>query len=579
MATSSPHLQEGSIRKIRSAGDLPRAPEGVHLPSIHITEATPNLHDVRPTSNNAAEVDVRPPSPHRSRPPSTPLNDLSPAQLRPPTPIPPAPPFHEPRPPILPTAANSLRAPNTPEHQNNVANSQHNGSLYMRLSLYFGLGRHASRARKALVSLIWTICWNSAQVIVITTMLILSGTLFKSHTTPSLSEWKACDRPLGPWASIWVVRAILALVLAIWEYRRDQISQMARDDIEGAGIDDRPSASAIAQHNGANINDQGHRPTTHYNDPSNNVAAPQPPALAHSALYSRLTLLSSLITLSWFLTAHILEYSSINTCRHSSPHLWWLVFGILCIMYLMVLELVLLGVIVLIITPILFIFWNIFLICLGRHPIQNPGMIKPEIKGLPKSVVERIPLVIYIPPPPQDEKEKENDTHAPHIYPPKNPPVFNAPQKRFKLLRNFSSFKSKKGNGNGAIGEKEGEVASKDDVDAEDQGPIAWEDNWEKTDYPFVALEGNRAAYTTLSSSSSSPTETQDATISEEQRQQNLRLEDAGEGPQPLRLLACGHVFHRTCLDPWLIDVSGRCPICQRPVVAPRPPKKSRRRS
>jgi hypothetical protein len=226
------------------------------------------------------------------------------------------------------------------------------------------------------------------------------------------------------------------------------------------------------------------------------------------------------------------------------------------------------------------IFWNIFLICLGRHPIQNPGVIKPEIKGLPKSVVERIPLVIYIPPPPQDEKEKENDTHAPHIYPPKNPPVFNAPQKRFKLLRNFSSFKSKKGNGNGAIGEKEGEVASKDDVDAEDQGPIAWEDNWEKTDYPFVALEGNRAACaiclldfeepkrkhplntdtettpqeipepadTTLSSSSSSPTETQDATISEEQRQQNLRLEDAGEGPQPLRLLACGHVFHVSTL-------------------------------
>lgn len=226
------------------------------------------------------------------------------------------------------------------------------------------------------------------------------------------------------------------------------------------------------------------------------------------------------------------------------------------------------------------IFWNIFLICLGRHPIQNPGMIKPEIKGLPKSVVERIPLVIYIPPPPQGEKEKENDTHAPHVYPPKNPPVFKAPQKRFKLLRNFSSFRSKKGNGNGAIGEKEGEVASKDDADAEDQGPIAWEDNWEKTDYPFVALEGNRAACaiclldfeepkkkhplntetettpeeipepadTTLSSSSSSPTGTQDATISEEQRQQKLRLEDAGEGPQPLRLLACGHVFHVSAL-------------------------------
>lgn len=163
MATSSPHLQEGSIRKIRSAGDLPRAPEGVHLPSIHITEATPNLHDIRPTSNNAAEDDVRPPSPHRIRPPSTTLNDLSPAQLRPPTPIPPAPIFHEPRPPIIPTAANNPRAPNTPEYPNDVAHPQHNGSLYMRLLLYFGLGRHASRARKALVSLVWTVCWNSIQ--------------------------------------------------------------------------------------------------------------------------------------------------------------------------------------------------------------------------------------------------------------------------------------------------------------------------------------------------------------------------------------------------------------------------------
>jgi len=67
----------------------------------------------------------------------------------------------------------------------------------------------------------------------------------------------------------------------------------------------------------------------------------------------------------------------------------------------------------------------------------------------------------------------------------------------------------------------------------------------------------------------------------------SLRLQDAGQGPQPLRLLKCGHVFHvsaslpaadpvlttlttavlqKTCVDPWLLDVSGRCPVCQRPV-------------
>lgn len=61
------------------------------------------------------------------------------------------------------------------------------------------------------------------------------------------------------------------------------------------------------------------------------------------------------MTLSWFLTAHILEYTSIQTCRVTSPHLWWLIFGILCIMYLMVLEVVLLGLLVLVIAPILFV--------------------------------------------------------------------------------------------------------------------------------------------------------------------------------------------------------------------------------
>jgi hypothetical protein len=42
------------------------------------------------------------------------------------------------------------------------------------------------------------------------------------------------------------------------------------------------------------------------------------------------------------------------------------------------------------------------------------------------------------------------------------------------------------------------------------------------------------------------PTITAEApqTIVEEGRNDNLKLENAGEGAQPLRLLACGHVFH-----------------------------------
>lgn len=33
--------------------------------------------------------------------------------------------------------------------------------------------------------------------------------------------------------------------------------------------------------------------------------------------------------------------------------------------------------------------------------------------------------------------------------------------------------------------------------------------------------------------------------------------------PEPLRLLPCGHCIHSSCLEPWLLNQSGRCPVCQ----------------
>ncbi|GAA5863224.1 hypothetical protein JCM1840_002515 [Sporobolomyces johnsonii] len=45
--------------------------------------------------------------------------------------------------------------------------------------------------------------------------------------------------------------------------------------------------------------------------------------------------------------------------------------------------------------------------------------------------------------------------------------------------------------------------------------------------------------------------------------------------PELLRLLPCGHAFHSPCLADWLA-VSGRCPLCQRPVDNPGS-KKSRK--
>ena len=213
--------------------------------------------------------------------------------------------------------------------------------------------------------------------------------------------------------------------------------------------------------------------------------------------------------------------------------------------------------------------WNIFLMCIGRHPLQHPNMIKPDIDKLPKSVVDRIPLVMYIPPPP-DALPSDGPVKMPesaYTYPPKSPSVkSSASKRRFKFL----TFKGKKGKAGKETTSKPNENVEENKVAAakDSQDPQTWEDHWEQEGYPFVILEGNRAACAiclldfeepkrvgqasqpakqvedSAEGSSSQPEEIIVENITEEERKEELRLQDVGEGAQPLRLLACGHVFH-----------------------------------
>ncbi|KAF9452400.1 hypothetical protein P691DRAFT_795093 [Macrolepiota fuliginosa MF-IS2] len=456
--------------------------------------------------------------------------------------------------------------------------AQHVGRVESLLAS-LGLGRLGIQKRKVFVVLLWNVVWMAAQIIAIVTMVALSASVFKSPLHPETSEWSACDRPLGVWACLWIIRVLLSTILSYWEYLRE--------------------LEACHHTSG--------QPSIH------TVRVVLPPCTQYSPLSPcRLSVLCSLLTLSWFLTAHILEYTSINTCRHTSPHLWWLVFGILCVMYLMIFEVVIIGFIVLVITPIVFVFWNILLICLGRHPIQNPHIIKPDIDKIPKVLVEKIPLVMYIPPPPEGSDLKSTSPNViinPHAYPPKaSTKSANRSKPRFKFLKAKVSKKETRADTTTIPADVEKHPGSGE--------PRMWSDYWEESGYPFVVLEGNRAACAiclmdfeepkrkpglehaftpdskeagdetvvvesidkdgekgeTVEVKSKEANGGSDSGITLEVREREsspLRLEDAGEEAQPLRLLTCGHVFHKTCLDPWLTDVSGRCPVCQRPVEIP----------
>ncbi|KAJ8592348.1 hypothetical protein M405DRAFT_872970 [Rhizopogon salebrosus TDB-379] len=546
-----------SLRRTQSTGDIPPPPRA-HLPTPH-HRSEQDGRNVHVNSSQIAEGTS---------------DDASRNWFNPST--------------TVPTEQSQVRRSTT-------ATSQQRRSLYSSLKLFFGIGPDASRTRKALVSVVWALTYGFLQVVAVIAVLSVASVV--QSPTSTQSQIDACGRPLVAWNSIWIVRVCLSSVLAYWNYVR-----IRKADNPGRSDDAEGDRTRVSNDGGPRLNEsnrrrQGDSRRRTRNASTNGTSNPDEPAPPYSYLYARLSLLSSMLTLTWFLTAHILEYTTVDSCRTSAPLVWWLTFAILCTMYFLVLEVLVFGFLVFMVLPFIMLFYSIILLCLGRHPLQNPHYIKPEVEKLPKTIVDRIPLVIYIPPPPEDDgKAQPISLPKPvHSYPPK-PPAPRTPRRRFAFFRHRPVNKSQEGTDT---------LDGKQSTQSEVKDPETWEDNWEQSQYPFVRLEGNRAACAIclmdfeepkrLGGAEAVATEKKEESmvaprereeeveipvepITEEDRSGLPRLEDAGVGPQPLRLLACGHVFHKTCIDPWLTDVSGRCPVCQRPVELDVEPKNSRRR-
>ena len=238
---------------------------------------------------------------------------------------------------------------------------------------------------------------------------------------------------------------------------------------------------------------------------------------------------------------------------------------------------------------------NIALMCTGHRPISprqmlDPSHISPDTPKMSQRLVDKIPLVLYIPAPepansqssPSDENTRrrgdssshtakpESDAQQ-HTYPPatvqnsageieesirpvpvtESPPISAVPLPPTQSTKARGSFaflrrhrRSRRGassiSASGALSD-DSEPPLKEDT---------WEDLWEKSRLPFIRLEGNRAACAICLMDFDEPPRKKKAgeggapaspPVANDGSTAN---EELPSEPEPLRLLECGHCFH-----------------------------------
>lgn len=108
-----------------------------------------------------------------------------------------------------------------------------------RVATFLGYGTN-NRYRKELIGLLWNLGFGFIQVrttftsyfcqdsnhvsgtqIAITLALIIYSGVHHSPEQPSISEWTACDKPLGIWSCFWIAKVLLDCGMTYWSWRRD----------------------------------------------------------------------------------------------------------------------------------------------------------------------------------------------------------------------------------------------------------------------------------------------------------------------------------------------------------------------
>ncbi|TBU46862.1 hypothetical protein BD309DRAFT_988478 [Dichomitus squalens] len=497
--------------------------------------------------------------------------------------IPPA--VAQPPAPARPVSAVTVQAPGgaTNNAQARVPETRsafQRAKLWVKGLLGYAGSRRAQRDRREVVGLILFLIYSVPQIIVILTLTTLGATTTSPvpvpDTTPPVpqSELAACSL-LGAWNLIWLGRTIVRCYLEVWLFRyKRQLRRARRAARQRASRADLPPLAF--QQGEQQVGPQG----------GNGAAAEEPaPApicpLTWTSIRYGLYKADPFFTIVWFFTTVLVSWEHGSRCRDAAKDISAITYTLLLMVYVQYVFTTLIP--------------TIRLIQARRRANR------PVVGKLSKKDVDRIPLVLYIPPPPGDTPASPISPLPRSVtYPipsPRPPPPSSLKRRRFIPFR-----PSLKGHDTKAdLADLENGEGLMSPIDEElDE----WERSWERGSYPFVRLPENRATCMICLSEFEAPMRVSEgarqpvseggglemrplsATLEggpvEELRVESprdadaraIQLADGGssDAPQPLRLLSCGHAYHKDCVDPWLTQKSGRCPYCSARVEIPPAP-------
>lgn len=263
------------------------------------------------------------------------------------------------------------------------------------------------------------------------------------------------------------------------------------------------------------------------------------------------------ITVIHLVVNQIFLFTSLSTCRFTAPHLWWMAFGIACIGYLAVLEMLIAVLLVFVVGPtilvgprisigyphlcyVLQLFVKLLMLCMGRHVDCYGNVRMPrEIPTMDPNWIENIPLVVYVPPKSEDAENDES-----HDALEESSPGSTATSGRFNFFRRGWKFIKR---------EKPKKVKPSPTAATSAFVPPGGDIRFEPVDYPLVTLERNRASCPICLTDFVEPKRRSRANQERPQKRatapaENISsvesTESAGVPGEPLRMLACGHVFH-----------------------------------